>query len=222
MVTNKVLCKYALLHMTRRFRTSVLENISLSTKSATPSSRVLLSAKATPMAFVLTALLPGAAGVLATLIAITIGADTMSVLTKRRSSTADRFPGDAWRTLNEWHRAHRAMHTYLFVENKLGRLLPLACFWYPYLHLKLFAGQRITKEALGKTLAEGDTREPRATAEVLDDRVGTEDMCRNVERIGAMCGVVLASKEKAHGASLRRFCGELGEERAESGVRGVV
>ena len=74
----------------------MLANRSLSTKSATPNSRVLVSAKATPTPVDLAwAVAPGTEVVVASLIAITIGADDNSVFTNNRSSTAWRFPGDA-------------------------------------------------------------------------------------------------------------------------------
>lgn len=68
--------------------TSVLENKSLSTKSATPSSLVLVSAKAIPTFLVLAFVAPGAAGAEPIAMAMTIGADSKSELTKSRSSTA--------------------------------------------------------------------------------------------------------------------------------------
>ncbi len=76
--------------------TSVFEKISLSTKSATPSSRVLLSAYAIPIVLVFAALFPAVTGALAILMAMTMGAETISVFTKSRSSTADKFPGEAY------------------------------------------------------------------------------------------------------------------------------
>lgn len=82
-------------NMSSREQTSVLEKRSLSGKSATPSSRVEVSAKAMPTFFVFV-LSPSAAGEEATLIAITIGAESRSELTNSRSSTAKRFPGEAW------------------------------------------------------------------------------------------------------------------------------
>ena len=75
-------------------RTSVLENKSLSTKSATPSSRTLVSANATPTALDF-ALEPRPDGEFATLIAMTTGADRISESLNRRSSTVCRFPGEA-------------------------------------------------------------------------------------------------------------------------------
>jgi hypothetical protein len=74
----------------------MLENASLSTKSATPNCRKLVSANAIPivLAFALPAE-PGTVGVVASFTAIMTGGDKMSLFTKRRSSTAWRFPGDA-------------------------------------------------------------------------------------------------------------------------------
>lgn len=81
----------------KKWHTSVLENESLSAKSATPSSRVLVSAKATPTVFVLTEE-PAPPAEDAILIAITMGADVISVLPNKNSSTACKFPGDACRS----------------------------------------------------------------------------------------------------------------------------
>lgn len=74
----------------------MLAKRSLSTKSATPNSRVLVSAKAmpTPVDFAW-AVAPGTEVVVASLMAITIGAEDSSAFTNNRSSTAWRFPGDA-------------------------------------------------------------------------------------------------------------------------------
>jgi hypothetical protein len=74
----------------------MFENASLSTKSATPNCRRLVSANAMPtvLAFALLAE-PGTVGVVASFTAIMTGGDRMSLFTKRRSSTAWRFPGDA-------------------------------------------------------------------------------------------------------------------------------
>ena len=78
-------------------RTSVLENNSLSTKSATPSSRMLVSAKATPTVFVLAFEgAPAVAGEEATRMAMTTGADMISMFPKSISSTSCRFPGEAY------------------------------------------------------------------------------------------------------------------------------
>ena len=74
----------------------MLAKRSLSTKSATPSSRVLVSAKAIPTPVDLAcAVAPGTEVVVASLMAITMGAEDNSVFTNNRSSTACRFPGDA-------------------------------------------------------------------------------------------------------------------------------
>lgn len=76
--------------------TSVLENRSLSGKSATPSSRALVSANAIPTVFVFAfAGKPDAPAEEAILIDITIGADVMSELEKSKSSTACKLPGEA-------------------------------------------------------------------------------------------------------------------------------
>ena len=136
----------------------MLEKRSLSTKSATPSSRVLLSAYATPTAFVLTAVLPGAAGVLAILMAMTIGAETMSVFTNKRSSTADRLPGEACLAFERSQELDNAYRTYLLVQDELGGLLPLSCLRDPYFHFELLTGQGIPQEALRQTLAERNAR----------------------------------------------------------------
>lgn len=100
-------------------RTSVLENISLSTKSATPSSRVLLSAYAIPTVLVLAALLPAVTGALVILIAMTMGAETISVFTKSRSSTADKLPGEACHavSVHKAERIARGVHTSLSSTN---------------------------------------------------------------------------------------------------------
>ena len=75
----------------------MLAKRSLSTKSATPSSRVLVSAKAIPTPVDLAcAVAPGTEVVVASLMAITMGAEDNSVFTNNRSSTACRFPGDAY------------------------------------------------------------------------------------------------------------------------------
>ena len=68
-------------------RTSVFEKRSLSTKSATPSSRMLVSANAIPTALVF-ALSPRPAAEEVILMAMTIGAERRSEFTNRRSSTA--------------------------------------------------------------------------------------------------------------------------------------
>lgn len=72
--------------------TSVFEKRSLSTKSAAPISRTLVSAYAM-LTFFIFAFSPLAAE--AILIAMTMGAERTSEFAKRRSSTAWRFPGDA-------------------------------------------------------------------------------------------------------------------------------
>ena len=75
----------------------MFENKSLSTKSATPSWRVLESANAIPTVLFLTLLEdPGTDGVEEILIAMTIGADRISLSMNKRSSTAERLPGDAY------------------------------------------------------------------------------------------------------------------------------
>lgn len=76
--------------------TSVLEKISLSMKSATPSSRTLVSANATPTALWLDFTPVAETGTFANWIAITTGAERISELTNSKSSTAWRFPGEAW------------------------------------------------------------------------------------------------------------------------------
>ena len=88
-------------HECEKSHTSVLEKRSLSTKSATPNSRMLVSANAMPTALVF-ALSPGDTDEV-TLIAITIGADRRSELTKSRSSTACKFPGEAF--TKKWSRS---------------------------------------------------------------------------------------------------------------------
>jgi hypothetical protein len=55
---------------------------------------VLVSAKATPT-FLFFVLSPGVSDEVVILMAITIGAERRSEFTKRRSSTACKFPGDA-------------------------------------------------------------------------------------------------------------------------------
>lgn len=80
----------------KEIHASVFENKSLSTNSATPNSRVFVSANATPTVRDFSFEEPASAFEEdAILIAITTGAETRSTLTKRRSSTAWRFPGDA-------------------------------------------------------------------------------------------------------------------------------
>ena len=76
-------------------RLSVFENKSLSTKSATPSSRMVVSANAMPTVFSFWDLEEVEVGEEAILMAITIGAVRRSVEAKRRSSTAWRLPGEA-------------------------------------------------------------------------------------------------------------------------------
>jgi hypothetical protein len=79
-----------------QWHTSTLENASLSTKSATPNCRKLVSANAIPTVLVFALPTePGTVGVVASFTAMITGGDKMSLLTKRRSSTACRFPGDA-------------------------------------------------------------------------------------------------------------------------------
>ena len=74
----------------------MLEKASLSTKSATPNCRKLVSANAIPTVFVFALLAePGTVGVVASLTAMMTGGDSISLFTKSRSSTAWRFPGDA-------------------------------------------------------------------------------------------------------------------------------
>jgi len=74
----------------------MLEKASLSTKSDTPNCRKLVSANAIPtvFAFALPAE-PGTVGVVASFTAMITGGDRISLFTKRRSSTAWRFPGEA-------------------------------------------------------------------------------------------------------------------------------
>jgi hypothetical protein len=75
----------------------MLEKESLSTKSATPNCRKLVSANAIPTVFVFAlAVEPGTVGVVANFTAMMTGGDRISLFTKRRSSTAWRFPGDAF------------------------------------------------------------------------------------------------------------------------------
>ena len=64
-------------------------------KSATPNKRLVVSAKATPTDFNLAGE-ASVTGTVANFIAITIGEDVISELLKRRSSTACRFPGEAY------------------------------------------------------------------------------------------------------------------------------
>lgn len=79
-------------------RTSRFEKRSLSTKSATPSSRRLLSAKAMPTALTF---VDAPAGALASLTAMTMGEVKRSEFENRMSSTAWRFPGDAYNAVSQ-------------------------------------------------------------------------------------------------------------------------
>jgi hypothetical protein len=68
-------------------------------KSETPNSLTLVSAKATPTNLDLALSVTEDDDILT---ARTIGADVTSELTKRRSSTAWRFPGDAFQMVKLW------------------------------------------------------------------------------------------------------------------------
>lgn len=152
---------------------------------------------------------------------MTMGAETMSVFTNSKSSTAARFPGDACTVLSE-HDAVNEDRQYLFVQNELRSLLPLACLWNPYLDFQLFARQGISQEALRQTLAERDAGQPRTATEVLDHRVRTEHIRRDVLSVGPVHGVVFISVEEPHCSGFGGLGRESREEGAEAGVRRVV
>ncbi|SRR6266436_3177878 len=89
--------KSASQRMSGQRHTSMFENASLSTKSATPNCRKLVSANAIPTVLVFALpTKPGTVGVVASFTAMMTGGDRMSLFTKRSSSTAWRLPGDAW------------------------------------------------------------------------------------------------------------------------------
>ena len=158
------------------------------------------------------------AGVLAILMAMTIGAETMSVLTNKRSSTAERLPGEAWRLLRSFRGWDVVCRTYLLIQDELGGFLALAGFRSPYFDFELLTGQSISEKALSKTFAEGDARQASASAKVLDDRVGAEDVSCDIECVWSVHGVVFAAEEEPDGPRVRRFGWQLGKERAEAGM----
>lgn len=202
----------------------MFENKSLSTKSATPSSRILVSAKATPTVFVRAlAGAPGAAGEDVTLIAITTGAEVMSAFPKSISSTSCKFPGDAYDYgLASSH--SKPVTTHLFVQLELRSSFALPCFGNPYLYLQLTSGQSFSEERLRRVRAERDTWQPTTTAwaEILDHRVRMIHLGCNIERIWPMDRVVVPTVEEPDCACLWRLGWQPFEESTEPGMRGVV
>ena len=166
----------------------MLANRSLSTKSATPNSRVLVSANAipTPVDFAC-AVAPGTEVVVASLMAITIGAEDSSVFTNSRSSTAWRFPGDAYDEIVEQYkqdREHRSA-TCLLLQFELAFGIFLSRgFLGPDLDPQLFRGQSLSEEPRRLHLVHGDRRKRLIFgSQVLNHGIGLEDMGSDVMSI---------------------------------------
>lgn len=101
-----------------------------------------------------------------------------------------------------WH------ETYLFIQTKLCKLLPLARFWHPNLHAELFDGKGLSKQHLCETGFQEDcweTRGPAASTQVLDHGVGVVRVLGDEQGIGAVYGVVFVAPcavKKTQGARL--------------------
>ena len=113
----------------------------------------------------------------------------------------------------------RIRRTYLLIQNELGSFLALSCLGNPYFDFELLTSQGIPQKALGKTFTESNARQTTAASEVLDDRVGAEDVGCNIEGIGSVHGVVLAAEEESDSSRFRGLWGEFCKEGAETGMR---
>ena len=182
---------------------------------------MLVSAKATPTPVDLAwAVAPGTEVVVASLIAITIGADDNSVFTNNRSSTAWRFPGDAYDKRVEEHERDREHHltAYLLLQLEFGVLLSRG-FLGPNLDPQLFGGQGVPEESCRLHLVHANRRKRVIPgSHVLYDGVGLEDMGSNVVSVRTICGVKGSPVKEANRPSLRGFWREPAEKGTESGV----
>jgi hypothetical protein len=175
-----------------------------------------------PTALVLV-LSPGPTDDEVTLIAITIGAESRSELTKRKSSTACRFPGDAFvrYSLASRGKKLRNSKTDLLVQYKFDTFLPLSRSGHPYLNSELLCGQNIPQERLGLTFAQYDARETSSFAsatEIFNDGVRAEDLRSDVVRIWAISTIVFAPIKEANRSCFWGFLGKLGVECDEARV----
>jgi len=161
----------------------------------------------------------------ATLIAITIGAESRSELTKSRSSTACRFPGEACIRNHHQKAELNSSKTRLLVQYKLDTFLSLPRGGHPYLDPKLLGGQHIPQERFCLTFAQYNTREASgfaSTAEIFNDRVRAEYMGGNIMRVWAISAVVFASVEETDCSCFWGFERKLGVECDEAWVRCVL
>ena len=201
----------------------MLANRSLSTKSATPNSRVLVSAKATPTPVDFAwAVAPGTEVVVASLMAITIGADDNSVFTNNRSSTAWRFPGDAYdERVEKYGRDRgRCLKAYLLLQLEwtFGILLPRG-FLSPDLNTQLFGSQGFPEESRRLHLVHADRRKRVIPgSHVLNDGVGLEDMGSNIVSIRAIRRIKGSPVKEANRPRLGGFWREPAEEGTESRI----
>lgn len=201
----------------------MLEKRSLSTKSATPSSRTLVSANAIPTALVF--VLSGPTDEEVTLIAITIGAESRSELTKSRSSTACRFPGEACIRDHHQEAESNSSKPHLFVQYKLDTFLSLPRGGHPDLNSELLGGQHIPQERFCLTFAQYDTWETcgfAAATEIFNNGVRAKYLGGDVMRVRAINAVVFTSVEETDRSCFWRFGRKLGVECDEAWIRRVL
>lgn len=158
------------------------------------------------------------------MMATTMGAERTSEFAKRRSSTAWRFPGDACGTCEHARRKWRV--ACLFLEHELGGLAALSGRGCPDLDSELLDGERVAQERVSEGVAEGDAGQTcglSACAEILEDRVGAEDVRRDVERVWPVHRIKVGAVKEPDGAVVcRGLFRETGKKGDEAGVDVVL
>jgi hypothetical protein len=201
----------------------MFENMSLSTNSATPSSRTLVSAYATPNVFILL-LPPVALIVVASLMDMTTGDDSRLELAKRRSSTAWRLPGEAFREREAKENGKRVDIVYLLVQLEFRTFFALSRLWCPYFYAQLLRRQGFAKQHLGNRSFQRDAWQTRPT-QILDHCIRMIYVLGNICGIRPICRIERirsGSMEEPECASFWRLGGKFMKERDESGVSGLI